>query len=156
MRSSRCLAVVTRRLHSKPFPSQHPPAQRIFGQLRTSTTPNNSTPKRERSERAPRAVNSASRRQPVPIPAQFDGSDSNLKCVHVRIVYTLTRQTRRGVVYGDGKMLPPWRPERLTRNFGVAIRGAQSCERNRCLQKFGDTMWVEARSGSMLGRVERL
>src|SRR6185295_1581688 len=60
-------------------------------QLQRSTTQ-----QRERSERAParqkQTNTSALRRQRLfRFQRNLNGSDSNLKCVHVRIVYTLTR-----------------------------------------------------------------
>ena len=82
----------------------------------TILTPTNSLPtqlqlkaRAKRARRAPEQINTnASRRQRLFLfQRNLSSSDSSLKCVHVRIVYTLTRQTSAGVVERTGKTGPP-------------------------------------------------
>ncbi len=102
--------------------------------------------KRERSERAARHGVRVSDR----LAAVRAARQQSEVCTCTHRIHTNPSNDARGSVRRrqNAPSLETGTPDAELR---VAIRGAQSCERNRCLQKFGDTMWVEARSGSMLG-----
>ena len=51
------------------------------------------------------------------------GQGGRKGCVHLRIRHTLSRQTPRGVVYTDGKMLPPARRGRVLAQRDVELEG---------------------------------